>query len=53
MAVFTPDLPWLYLLAYGAFMVFIITFGIIMQLTVGRKKKQKELEAKKAETVEE
>ncbi|HUU77964.1 MAG TPA: hypothetical protein VMX55_06425 [candidate division Zixibacteria bacterium] len=43
MGIFTPDQPWFYLLVYAAFMVFLLTFGVILALTQ-RKKKQKQLE---------
>lgn len=37
--------PWLYLIIFGSFMVFILTFGLILALTQRRKKKKKALEA--------
>ncbi len=37
--------PWLYLIIYGSFMVFILTFGLILALTQKRKKKKKAKEA--------
>ncbi len=37
--------PWLYLVIFGSFMVFIMTFGLILALTQWRKKKKKALEA--------
>ncbi|MCK5045238.1 MAG: hypothetical protein KAS22_01580 [Candidatus Heimdallarchaeota archaeon] len=37
--------PWLYLVIFGSFMVFILSFGLILALTQRRKKKKKALEA--------
>lgn len=37
--------PWLYLIIFGSFMVFILTFGLILALTQRRKKKKKAEEA--------
>ncbi|MHA1155519.1 MAG: hypothetical protein ACTSQK_05370 [Candidatus Heimdallarchaeota archaeon] len=38
----TPADPWFYLIFYGSFMVFILTFGIIVAISQRRKKKAKE-----------
>jgi len=35
-----PSEPWLYLIIFGSFMVFILTFGLIIGLTQRRKKKK-------------
>ncbi|MFW9923388.1 MAG: hypothetical protein ACFFDW_08915 [Candidatus Thorarchaeota archaeon] len=51
MAIFTPDQPWLYLLVYGSFMVFVLTFGLILALTQ-RNKKRKQAEMNASEKLE-
>lgn len=45
MVILAPSEPWLYLIIYGSFMVFILTFGLILALTQKRKKKKKAEEA--------
>ncbi len=40
-----PGEPWLYLVIFGSFMVFILTFGLILALTQRRKKKKSAKEA--------
>lgn len=37
--------PWLYLIIFGSFMAFLLTFGFIIALTQKRKKKKKAAEA--------
>lgn len=44
-----PDQPWLYLLVFGSFMVFILTFGLILGITQ-QMKKRKQKEAEEEET---
>ena len=36
-----PSEPWLYLVIFGGFVVFILTFGLILALTQRMKKKKK------------
>lgn len=40
MSALSPDQPWLYLVIYGSFMVFLITVGLILTLTQRKKNKQ-------------
>ena len=44
-----PGEPWLYLVIFGSFMVFILTFGLILALTQRMKKKKKTIEEAPAE----
>ncbi len=36
-----PSEPWLYLIIFSSFMIFLLTFGLIIALTQRRKKKKK------------
>ena len=45
-----PDQPWLYLLIFGSFMVFILTFGLILGITQRRKKKKQTVPEKQEVT---
>ncbi|MGC9779887.1 MAG: hypothetical protein HZR80_11640 [Candidatus Heimdallarchaeota archaeon] len=38
---FAPDKPWLYLVIYAGFMVFVLLFGTILAVTQKRKQKKK------------
>ena len=38
----SPGEPWFYLIIYGSFMVFVLTFGLILAITQRNKNKKKE-----------